>query len=153
MTADSTASFGESARSKDPNSALTADPNNPDTDGDGLLDGVEMIFTKWNNEEGTWTLNPLVPSDGQFDSDRDGLTDLVELNLTNSNPENGALAPPDAPRFYEEATSLDALESMNRVYRVLFTKQGRAHIAISQFNDWQSEGCLLYTSPSPRDRG
>ena len=140
LTADSTASFGESARSKDPNSALTADPNNPDTDGDGLLDGVEMIFTKWNNEEGTWTLNPLVPSDGQFDSDRDGLTDLVELNLTNSNPENGALAPPDAPRFYEEATSLDALESMNRVYRVLFTKQGRAHIAISQFNDWQSEG-------------
>ena len=114
LTADSTALFGESARLLHPNSPTTADPNNPDTDGDGLLDGVEMIFTKWNYEEETWTLNPLVPSDGYYDSDRDGLTDLVELNLTNTNPENGALAPPDAPRFHEEATSLDALESMNR---------------------------------------
>lgn len=142
LTADSTASFGESARLLHPDSPITADPNNPDTDGDGLLDGVEMIFTKWNYEEETWTLNPLVPSDGYYDSDRDGLTDLIELNLTNTNPENGALAPPDAPRFHEEASSLDALESMNRVYRVLFTKQGRAHIAISQFNEWQSDGFM-----------
>ena len=142
LTADSTSSFGESARTLNENSPLTADPNNPDTDGDGLLDGVEMLFTKWNYEIGTWTLNPLVPSDGHYDSDRDGLTDLVELNLTNTNPENGALAPPDAPRFHEEATNVDALESMNRVYRVLFTKQGRAHIAISQFNEWQGSGFM-----------
>ena len=142
LTADSIISFGEAARTINQDSPLTADPNNPDTDGDGLLDGVEMIFTKWNYDADTWTLNPLVPSDGYFDSDRDGLTDLVELNLTNTNPANGALAPPDAPRFHEEATTLDALESMNRVYRVLFTKQGRAHIAISQFNEWQSSGLM-----------
>ena len=72
LTADSIVSFGEAARSINKDSPLTADPNNPDTDGDGLLDGVEMIFTKWNYDAGTWTLNPLVPSDGYFDSDRDG---------------------------------------------------------------------------------
>ena len=26
----------------------TADPNEPDTDGDGLLDGIELMFTRWN---------------------------------------------------------------------------------------------------------
>ena len=98
LTADSTASFGESARLLHPDSPITADPNNPDTDGDGLLDGVEMIFTKWNYEEETWTLNPLVPSDGYYDSDRDGLTDLIELNLTNTNPENCLLYTSPSPR-------------------------------------------------------
>ena len=93
------------------------------------------MFTRWNATDETWTLNPLISGDGNYDSDRDGITDLVELNLTNKNPQNGGLSPPDAPRLWEEAESLDPDEAVNRVYRILFNK----------------EGCLLYTSPSPRD--
>ena len=41
-------------------SGMTCDPNNPDTDGDGMLDGLEMLLTDWNSNDGLWTLNPLV---------------------------------------------------------------------------------------------
>ena len=30
-------------------SGPTADPNNPDTDGDGIIDGMEVLFTAWND--------------------------------------------------------------------------------------------------------
>ena len=43
-----------------------SDPNNPDSDGDGLLDGIEVH---------TWHTNPLKP-----DSDGDGLSDNEEIN-------------------------------------------------------------------------
>ena len=39
----------------------TCDPNNPDTDGDGMYDGIELLFTQWNQSDEVWTLNPLVP--------------------------------------------------------------------------------------------
>ena len=49
-------------------------PNNPDTDGDGLNDGVETNTGTWVGASGTGT-NPLV-----FDTDGDTLRDGVETN-------------------------------------------------------------------------
>jgi len=138
LSAESSESFGTFLTEEQKNlTGLTADPNNPDTDGDGLLDGIELIFTKWNSTNNVWTLNPLVAGDGQYDSDRDGITDQIELNLTINNPANGGLSPPDAPRMWEEAELLDPDEAVNRVYRILFNKEGRALIALEQFQDWQ----------------
>ncbi|MEL0268363.1 MAG: hypothetical protein VXA14_04570, partial [Euryarchaeota archaeon] len=139
LSAESTLSFGTFLSENEVQlRGQTADPNNPDTDGDGLLDGIELMFTRWNSTDETWTLNPLIAGDGNYDSDRDGITDLVELNLTNRNPQNGGLSPPDAPRLWEEAESLDPDEAVNRVYRILFNKEGRAEIALEQFDDWQN---------------
>jgi len=119
---------------------LTADPNNPDTDGDGLLDGVELIFTSWNSSNEIWTLNPLVPNDGNYDSDADGISDLTELNLTSNSPVNGGLSPSGAPLFWEEASQINQLDFENRVYRILFTKEGRAELAMEQFDVWKEGG-------------
>ena len=118
----------------------TGNPNNPDSDGDGLLDGVELIFTSWNSTDGVWTLNPLVPNDGNYDSDGDGITDIVELNLTTNGPINGANSPPSAPLFWEESRQIDQNEFENRIYRILFSKEGRAHIAMEQYWEWRSGG-------------
>ena len=138
LSAESTLSFGTFLSEEQISlTGYTADPNDPDTDGDGLLDGIELMFTRWNASDEVWTLNPLVAGDGNYDSDRDGITDLVELNLTNKNPQNGGLSPPDAPRLWEEAESLDPDEAVNRVYRILFNKEGRAEIALEQFDAWQ----------------
>ena len=138
LSAESTLSFGTFLSQEEiQQRGYTANPNEPDTDGDGLLDGIELMFTRWNMTDETWTLNPLIAGDGNYDSDRDGITDLVELNLTNKNPQNGGLSPPDAPRMWEEAEALDPNEAINRVYRILFNKEGRADIALQQFNDWQ----------------
>lgn len=46
-------------------------PDDPDTDDDGLLDGVELIAT----------LNPLDPTDATRDFDGDGLTNAAEIAL------------------------------------------------------------------------
>ena len=138
LSAESANSFGSFLSPVQINlTGLTADPNNPDTDSDGLLDGMELIFTKWNSTDNVWTLNPLVPNDGNYDSDNDGISDQIELNLTLNNPMNGGLSPPDAPRLWEEAEYLDPSEAENRVYRILFNKEGRAQIALQQFQDWQ----------------
>lgn len=53
---------------------LGTDPDNPDTDDDGLLDGEEI------NQYGT---DPLEP-----DSDNDGLPDGEEINIYNASPNN-----------------------------------------------------------------
>lgn len=53
---------------------LGTDPNDPDTDGDGLQDGAEV------NEYGTDPLNS--------DTDGDGLTDGEEVNSYNTDPKN-----------------------------------------------------------------
>ena len=141
LSAQSSESFGTFLTDEQFNkTGRTADPNNPDTDNDGLLDGIELIFTRWNATDEVWTLNPLVPGDGNYDSDRDGLTDLVELNLTFNNPANGGLSPPDAPRMWEEAEMIDPDEAVNRVFRILFNKEGRAELAIAQFEYWQDGG-------------
>ncbi|MDB4819692.1 hypothetical protein OAH59_04500, partial [Euryarchaeota archaeon] len=138
LSAESASSFGSFLSSEQINlTGLTADPNNPDTDSDGLLDGMELIFTKWNSTDNVWTLNPLVPNDGNYDSDNDGISDQIELNLTLNNPMNGGLSPPDAPRLWEEAEYLDPSEAEDRVYRILVNKEGRAQIALQQFQDWQ----------------
>ena len=139
LSAESTYSFGHFLSDDQKNlTGLTADPNNPDTDGDGLLDGIELIFTRWNSTDSVWTLNPLVAGDGYYDSDLDGITDQVELNLTNNNPANGGLSPPDAPRMWEEADSIDPSEANNRVFRILFGKEGKAQLAMEQYQDWLS---------------
>lgn len=67
------------------------DPRNPDTDGDGLLDGVETKTGFWTSPSNTGT-DPLNP-----DTDGDGLLDGVETNTgifvsptnTGSNPHLG----------------------------------------------------------------
>jgi outer membrane protein OmpA-like peptidoglycan-associated protein len=51
---------------------IGTDPNNPDTDGDGLNDGEEYL---------TYKTNPL-----QTDSDSDGLSDYEEVKIKKSNP-------------------------------------------------------------------
>ena len=125
---------------------VTLDPNNPDCDGDGLLDGIELMFTAWNDTDGIWTLNPFVAGDGQHDGDGDALTDLQELNLTYENPKNGGLAPPDAPTMREEAEEIDKSESVNRIYRILQSKEGRSYIALQQYKTWQQSN---YTVAEP----
>jgi uncharacterized repeat protein (TIGR01451 family) len=59
------------------------DPNNPDTDGDGLLDGIEVH---------TWHTNPL-----KQDSDGDGLADGQEINMGTdpNNPDTDGDGIPD----------------------------------------------------------
>ena len=49
------------------------DPNDPDSDGDGLSDGVETMSGKWRGTEDTGT-DPL-----SYDSDGDGLSDGSEV--------------------------------------------------------------------------
>ncbi len=56
---------------------MTTDPNNPDTDNDGIPDG-------WERDHGT---NPLVPDPQEHDSDNDGLNNLEENNY-GTNPLN-----------------------------------------------------------------
>lgn len=62
---------------------LGTDPNNPDTDGDGLLDGIEVH---------TWNTNPL-----KTDTDRDGLSDGQEINMGTdpNNPDTDGDGIPD----------------------------------------------------------
>ncbi len=83
----------------------TCDPNSADTDGDGILDGLEMIFTSWSDADKLWTLNPLsnasLPGavDGTFDPDGDGLTDKLEFSVASQLPNNGASFPLGATLF------------------------------------------------------
>lgn len=56
------------------------DPRVPDTDGDGVLDGVELGFYRTIGDEQVITTNPL-----SSDTDGDGLSDYQEL-LQGSNP-------------------------------------------------------------------
>jgi hypothetical protein len=116
----------------------TCDPNNPDTDGDGMYDGIELLFTQWNQSDMVWTLNPMVAGDGHYDADHDALTDLQELNLTVQNPVNGGLSPPDAPRMWEEAISQNENAFLQRINSMLFAKGNRAMIAAEQYLDWRS---------------
>ena len=142
--AGSNRSFGTFLTPQQENiSGPTLDPNDPDTDGDGLMDGIELMFTAWNDSTETWTLNPFVAGDGHHDGDRDALTDLQELNLTYENPSNGGLAPPDAPTMQEEAAEIDRSESVNRIYRILQSKEGRSYIALQQYKSWQQSNYTL----------
>ena len=123
-------------------SGWTTDPTNPDTDGDGLLDGIEMIFTEWNESNQLWTLNPLVSDDGNYDSDNDGLTDYQELSLVEGAPDNGIDHPGGVPLMYLDAEDqapnplLSATVTVTRVSGILSGKEGRATLAMKDLADW-----------------
>ena len=136
-----TASFGTYLSSDQYNmSGPTCDPNNPDSDGDGMLDGIELLFTQWNFSFMNWSLNPLVAGDGGADGDQDALTDMQELNLTYENPLNGGPAPPDAPKMWEEAYQLEPANFTQRISDILSSKQGRAYLALVQHAEWEVTG-------------
>ena len=103
-----------------------------------MYDGIELLFTQWNQTDEVWTLNPLVSGDGHYDADQDALTDMQELNLTVQNPVNGGLSPPDAPRMWEEAMAQNENAFLQRINSMLFAKGNRAMIAAQQYLDWRS---------------
>ncbi len=121
-------------------SGWTADPNNPDTDGDGFLDGLELMFTTWNDSAQVWTLNPLVPGDGSFDSDEDGLTDGQEFSLLTTNPENGGNHPIDSPLMHIDGDLNDPSQKAQRVYTMILEKGQRGKRHLADFSEWQSTG-------------
>ena len=118
-------------------SGPTADPNNPDTDGDGIIDGMEVLFTAWNDSAQTWTLNPLVPGDGDFDADGDGLLDRQELALAFEQPDNGEVHPADAPLFHIDGDNQQPTEKSQRIFRILIDKDTRGKRYLGDFNSWQ----------------
>ena len=62
----------------------STDPFSADSDDDGMPDGWEIWFARWNVIEDEWTLNPLQPSDRWLDADDDGMTNWEEYNLIDS---------------------------------------------------------------------
>ena len=116
----------------------TADPNNIDTDGDGIIDGLELLFTTWNLSAQKWTLNPLDPTDGLFDSDEDGINDLQEFALANSNPDNGIDHPEDAPLMHIDGDLLQPTEKAQRIFNILMSKETRGKRLMNDFTDWQN---------------
>ena len=57
----------------------SCDPFNADSDEDGMPDGWEIWFARWNILDDDWTLNPLQPSDRWLDADDDGMTNWEGL--------------------------------------------------------------------------
>lgn len=89
----------------DKNSDLVCDPNNPDTDDDGLSDGRE-VKVGWVpaypvTDAPTIVSNPFHP-----DSDDDGLTDLEEYNFS-SNPLNADTDGDKAPDYAEVNSAVE----------------------------------------------
>jgi len=133
-----TASFGSFVPSDQYNlTGPTSDPNNVDTDGDGMLDGVELLFTAWNDSAGVWTLNPLVPGDGDFDGDEDGLTDRQEFAIAVAQPDNGDDHPSDAPLLHIDGDLQQPTEKAQRVFNILISKETRGKRLLNDFNAWQ----------------
>ena len=58
-----------------------ADPLSADTDDDGMPDGWEIWFARWNLLDDAWTLNPLDSTDRWQDADDDGMTNWEEYNV------------------------------------------------------------------------
>ena len=132
-------SFGSFITSDQVNlTGWTSDPNNVDTDGDGMIDGIEQLFTSWNVTAQTWTLNPLVPGDGGFDGDGDGLIDRQEFAVAIENPVNGLEHPSDAPLLHLDGDIQQPTEKAQRVFNILITKETRGKRLLNDFNDWQT---------------
>ena len=91
---------------------------------DGILDGMEVLFTSWNLSAQTWTLNPLVADDGDFDADEDGLIDSQEFALASSNPDNGVVHPSDAP-YYTKTEISSSRRRRYRIFDIIISKQTR----------------------------
>ena len=119
-------------------SGWTTDPTNPDTDSDGFLDGLELLFTAWNDTAQVWTLNPLVPGDGSFDQDADALTDAQEFSLLTTNPENGVEHPSGVPLMHIAGDLNDPSEKSSRVFNMLLDKGQRAKRHVPDYTEWQS---------------
>jgi hypothetical protein len=119
-------------------SGMTTDPNNIDTDGDGMLDGLELLFTAWNTSAEVWTLNPLVPDDGNFDGDEDGLIDKQEFALATLQPDNGIEHPSDAPLLHIDGDLQQPTEKAQRIFNILISKNTRGKRLLDDFNAWQS---------------
>ncbi len=133
-----TASFGDYLTQEQINlTGWTSDPNNIDTDGDGMLDGVELLFTSWNVSAEMWTLNPLVAGDGDFDGDEDGLTDRQEFALATEQPDNGIAHPSDAPLMHIDGDLQQPTEKAQRVFNILISKETRGKRLLNDFNAWQ----------------
>ena len=115
----------------------TTDPNNVDTDGDGMLDGLELLFTTWNVSANMWTLNPLVAGDGDFDGDEDGLIDRQEFALSLEQPDNGINHPSDAPLLHIDGDYQQPTEKAQRVFNILISKETRGKRLLNDFNAWQ----------------
>ena len=132
------ASFGDFLTQDQINlTGWTSDPNNVDTDGDGMLDGVELLFTSWNVSAATWTLNPLVAGDGNFDGDEDGLIDRQEFALATEQPDNGVEHPSDAPLMHVDGDFQQPTEKAQRVFNILISKETRGKRLLNDFNAWQ----------------
>ena len=58
----------------------SADPLNADSDSDGMPDGWEIWFARWNVLDDDWTLNPMDSSDRWEDADDDGMANWEEYN-------------------------------------------------------------------------
>ena len=111
-----------------------ADPLKNDTDGDGILDGEEVEGV-WIGPTRIWT-NPILA-----DTDMDGLTDYREIYELGTNPQN-----PDT-----DADGVrDGQDKAPKGNLMLEVRIGRVELELYKKYVWS---CLLYTSPSPRDRG
>ena len=131
----------------------TADPNNVDTDGDGVLDGIELLFTNWSIEHQRWTLNPLDNAsrldslDGKLDSDNDGLRDVDELSVSDNPPDNGGTYL-FAPTFFEDAVLVTnnvtiRLDAVSAYLAGLGTTDlARAAPAASLLQEWIDAGSV-----------
>ena len=79
--------------------------------------------------------------------------------MSENRPINGALSPTDAPLFWEEADVIDNSETIDRIYRILYLKEGRAQIAMNQYNHWKNgnpagpliEAIIGITDPQQKD--
>jgi len=117
---------------------MTCDPLNKDSDGDGFLDGIELLFTTWNDTTNQWTLNPLVPGDGDFDSDSDGIADKREFSIAHSLPDNGILHLQDLPLMVEDGDDNQPTEKAQRVFNMILNQDLRGKRYLEQFNEWQT---------------
>ena len=85
-----------------------------------------------------WTLNPLVPDDGNFDGDEDGLIDKQEFALATEQPDNGMDHPTDAPLMHIDGDLQQPTEKSQRIFNILISKNTRGKRLLDDFNAWQS---------------
>ena len=95
-----------------------------------MLDGIEVIFTTWNSTDSVADTKPPCSKWGGYDSDGDG----VRLSGIESNinlPINETIH--WASNAGDEAREMDNLAFENRVFRILFSKEGRADLGMDQY--------------------